>query len=128
MKADQGFCSRVHAPFTNRTRTRNDAPSTSASSQRPDGPQGGSMTALTLGSRLRDKDRQRFFVTYLAGKMIGIVLAFGLVYSAGSLLIGKVAHADDVQDQITSVVNGTNTAWVIVAAFLVFFMQAGFMM
>ena len=29
---------------------------------------------------------------------------------------------------VTSVINGTNTAWVLVAAFLVFFMQAGFMM
>jgi Amt family ammonium transporter len=86
------------------------------------------MTTLTLGERLRDKERQRFFVTYLGGKMLGVALALVLVYSVGSFLMGKVAHADDVQDQITSVVNGTNTAWTLVAAFLVFFMQAGFMM
>ena len=86
------------------------------------------MTTLTLGERLRDKERQRFFVTYLGGKMVGVALALVLVYSVGSFLMGKVAHADEVQDQITSVVNGTNTAWTLVAAFLVFFMQAGFMM
>jgi Amt family ammonium transporter len=86
------------------------------------------MTTLTLGERLRDKERQRFFVTYLGGKMVGVALALVLVYSVGSFLMGKVAHADDVQDQITSVVNGTNTAWTLLAAFLVFFMQAGFMM
>lgn len=89
------------------------------------------MNTLTLKARLRDPDRQRFFVTYLAGKMIGLVVAFAAIYSVGSLIIGQVASAaaaDAVQDQITSVVNGTNTAWVMVAAFLVFFMQAGFMM
>lgn len=89
------------------------------------------MNTLTLKARLRDPDRQRFFVTYLAGKMIGLVVAFAAIYSIGSLIVGQVASAaaaDAVQDQITSVVNGTNTAWVMVAAFLVFFMQAGFMM
>jgi Amt family ammonium transporter len=86
------------------------------------------MTTQTLGARLRDKERQRFFVTYLGGKMVGVALALLLVYSVGSFLMGKVAHADETSDQITSVINGTNTAWTLVAAFLVFFMQAGFMM
>ena len=86
------------------------------------------MSTLTIRARVRDKDRQRFFVTYLGGKMIGIIIAFGLVYSIGSLIIGKVAHADEMSDQVTSTINGLNTAWVLIAAFLVFFMQAGFMM
>ncbi|MFN8021931.1 MAG: ammonium transporter [Acidimicrobiales bacterium] len=86
------------------------------------------MNTLTLRSRLRDKERQRFFVAYLGGKMIGLACAVGLVLSVGSLIVGHVAHADEVQDQLTSVINGTNTAWTLVAAFLVFFMQAGFMM
>jgi Amt family ammonium transporter len=63
--------------------------------------------------------------------MVGLIVAFAAIYSVGSLVVGQVASAaaaDAVQDQITSVVNGTNTAWVLVAAFLVFFMQAGFMM
>jgi Amt family ammonium transporter len=85
---------------------------------------------LTLKARLRDRERQRFFVTYLGGKMIGVVLALAFVYSIGSLIIGHAAHAQDsdMAEQMTSVVNATNTAWVLVAAFLVFFMQAGFMM
>ncbi len=85
------------------------------------------MTTLTLGERLRDKERQRFFVTYLGGKLVGLALALVLVYSIGSLLMGKVAHADD-GPSIGDVVNATNTAWTLIAAFLVFFMQAGFMM
>ena len=40
-----------------------------------------------------------------------------------------VTHAQAAeQPSITDTVNGMNTAWVLVAAFLVFFMQAGFMM
>jgi ammonium transporter, Amt family len=86
---------------------------------------------LTLGARLRDRERHRYFVTYFAGKMLGLVAAFAAIYFVGPIVVGTVASAkaaDEVQDQITSVVNGANTAWVLVAAFLVFFMQAGFMM
>jgi Amt family ammonium transporter len=84
---------------------------------------------LTLKARLKDRDRQRFFVTYLAGKMAGLILALGLIFGVGSLLVGEIAHAqDDTATQVTSAINGLNTAWVLIAAFLVFFMQAGFMM
>src|ERR1700752_3181935 len=63
--------------------------------------------------------------------MLGLLAAFGLIVALGPWIVGNVAHAaasDDVAAQVTSVINGTNTAWVLVAAFLVFFMQAGFMM
>ena len=87
------------------------------------------MNQLTLKARLKDRDRQRFFVTYLAGKMAGLILALGLIFGVGSLLVGEIAHAqDDTATQVTSAINGLNTAWVLIAAFLVFFMQAGFMM
>ncbi len=87
------------------------------------------MNELTLKARLKDRDRQRFFVTFLAGKMAGLILAVGLIFSVGSLLAGEIAHAqDDTATQVTSAINGLNTAWVLIAAFLVFFMQAGFMM
>ena len=90
------------------------------------------MDTMTLRVRLRDKERQKFFVTYLAGKMMGLVAAAALVFFAAPLIIGKVAHAagfaaaDDLPQ--SDLINATNTAWVLVAAFLVFFMQAGFMM
>jgi len=88
----------------------------------------------TLKERLADKERQRFFVAFLGGKLLGIGVAFAAIFTIGPWIIGEVAHAlpvkgaDDVQTQVTSAINGLNTAWVLIAAFLVFFMQAGFMM
>jgi Amt family ammonium transporter len=84
-----------------------------------------------MRSKLADPQRQRYFVAYLAGKMIGLVIALAAVFVLTPWIVGMVTHAqsgDDIQEQLTGVINGTNTAWVLVAAFLVFFMQAGFMM
>ncbi|MEY2580946.1 MAG: ammonium transporter, Amt family [Ilumatobacteraceae bacterium] len=92
------------------------------------------VNTLTLKARLADRDRQKFFVTFLGGKLLGLAIAFYAIVSLGPWIIGTVAHAaslpkaDDIQTQVTGAINGVNTAWVLVAAFLVFFMQAGFMM
>lgn len=88
------------------------------------------MEVMTLRARLKDRDRQRFFVTFLGGKMLGVALALGVVLGPGRFLLGTTVHAlaPRADVPIQDVVNGTNTAWVLVAAFLVFFMQAGFMM
>jgi len=83
--------------------------------------------------RVRDKKSRRFFVAYLGGKMLGLVLAIAAVWVLVPLLHSS-AHAQTATDaaptgqQFTDVVNATNTAWTLIAAFLVFFMQAGFMM
>src|SRR5947209_4644655 len=79
--------------------------------------------------RLRDRDTRRLIVVIMAGKMLGIVAAlvaikgiawyFGAQASAATLRQAAV-KADDV-------INPINTIWVLVTAFLVFFMQAGFM-
>jgi ammonium transporter, Amt family len=85
----------------------------------------------TLKSRLKDKERQKFFARFLGGKMVGIAVAFGLILGPGKFILGSAVHAispKDVQTDVTSAINGVNTAWVLIAAFLVFFMQAGFMM
>src|SRR4029079_9517728 len=72
-------------------------------------------------------------VAYLGGKMLGLVLAIAAVWVLVPLLHSS-AHAQTATDaaptgqQFTDVVNATNTAWTLIAAFLVFFMQAGFMM
>jgi Amt family ammonium transporter len=84
---------------------------------------------MSLRRRLADTQRQRFFVAFLGGKMIGLAIAFGAVFVLTPWVVGAVTHAQDGdQEQITNMINATNTAWVLVAAFLVFFMQAGFMM
>ena len=92
------------------------------------------VNTLTLKARLADRDRQKFFVTFLGGKLLGLAIAFYAIVSLGPWIVGTVVHAasvpraDDIETQVTSAINGVNTAWVLVAAFLVFFMQAGFMM
>ena len=86
------------------------------------------MDTVKLKSKLKDKDRQKFFFVFLGGKMIGLTLAVGAIFGIGNLVVGEMAHAQDASEQMTSIINATNTAWVLLAAFLVFFMQAGFMM
>jgi Amt family ammonium transporter len=81
---------------------------------------------------LHDRERQRFFVAYLGGKMIGLALALYAMVALGPWIIGHVAHAAGFAKAdgptIDDTVSGINTTWTLVAAFLVFFMQAGFMM
>ena len=85
--------------------------------------------ATRLKSALHDRDRRRFFVVYLTGKMLGVVLALAAVYVIGGYLHPSAfAQGTDAGPALADVVNATNTMWVLVTAFLVFFMQAGFMM
>ena len=61
--------------------------------------------------------------------MIGIAAVIGGMKVFGTFL-GDVAGASPVQDvaaETDAFINPINTMWVLVAAFLVFFMQAGFM-
>ena len=85
----------------------------------------------TLRLNFRDPDRRRYVGAKMGGKIIGVALVMGLIYGlawyfsteAGAAVPGQAAAV-----KVTEVVNGLNTAWVLVTAFLVFFMQAGFMM
>ena len=90
------------------------------------------MNTLTLRTRLSDRSRQKFFVAFLGGKLLGLALAFLAIRSLGPWIMAHAAHAAGLAPQadttIDDVVSATNTAWVLLAAFLVFFMQAGFMM
>src|SRR3954469_8829599 len=79
--------------------------------------------------RLREKDTRRVVGAILAGKMLGIVgilgavKVFGFLFetAAGASPVAQVAH------EAGDFVSPINTMWVLVTAFLVFFMQAGFM-
>jgi Amt family ammonium transporter len=82
--------------------------------------------------RLGERERQKAFGAHLAGKMIGLGLAMLGVLAltwyfntkAGAMpLHGQEAPAVKADD----IINPVNTVWVLVTAFLVFFMQAGFM-
>jgi Amt family ammonium transporter len=79
--------------------------------------------------RFKNPEVRRTFGLLLGAKMISIVLLLGAMKTFGSLL-GDVAGASTVQDvahKANDFVSPINTVWVLVTAFLVFFMQAGFM-
>jgi Amt family ammonium transporter len=84
----------------------------------------------TLQMHLRNNDSRRFFRRYLGGKLLGLGLVLALVYAAtwyfGTHAGAAVPGAPSVK--AGDIVNPVNTMWVMVTAFLVFFMQAGFMM
>jgi Amt family ammonium transporter len=85
----------------------------------------------TLRMHVKNRDSRRFFGTYLAGKMIGLglvlVAAWALTwYFSTKAGASMLRQAPDVK--ASDVVNPLNTTWVLVTAFMVFFMQAGFMM
>ena len=83
-----------------------------------------------LRDRLRDVEWRRYAYLLLAGKALGIAVLFGAMYLISSAL-GHGAHADEAAAPVlkgNDIVNPINTVWTLVAAFLVFGMQAGFTM
>jgi len=80
----------------------------------------------TLRRRLADGRTRKLIVTIFAGKMLGVIaVLFAINQIVG--LIDTPASAQEVTHQANDLVNPVNTVWVLVTAFLVFFMQAGFM-
>src|SRR5262245_9885089 len=79
-----------------------------------------------LAIRIRDREAQRFFVSALAGKLLGLVALYGLMVFVTASFFAP-ASADTPAAAPAPYINPINTAWTLIAAFLVFFMQAGFM-
>lgn len=74
---------------------------------------------------LADRDRRKVFLTLLGGKLLGVGVLIGVIkgidwYFFSSVIAEEAAKVPDY-------VNPLNTVWTLLAAFLVFFMQAGFM-
>jgi ammonium transporter, Amt family len=79
---------------------------------------------------MKEQESRRYFMTYLAGKMLGTTALLGVIGGV-TWYFGSQAGAqaaDTPVAQAADLINPLNTMWVLVAAFLVFFMQAGFMM
>lgn len=63
-----------------------------------------------------------------AGKILGVVLVLMAMKIIPGFL-GTPAYAEEIYtSHETSLINSVNTVWTLVAAFLVFGMQAGFVM
>ena len=79
-------------------------------------------------ARFKEKETRRVFVSIFSGKMIGIVAIFGAMIAV-NMFVGGAANAQTatVEHTANQLINPVNTIWVLVTAFLVFFMQAGFM-
>ncbi len=80
-----------------------------------------------LAVRLRNPEWRRYGKLLLAGKGIGVALVL-LVIGLTSIFIGGHAFAADPELKGNDIVNPVNTAWTLIAAFLVFGMQVGFTM
>jgi len=101
-------------------------------------------------STLRNREDRKYFLTVLGSKLLGAAVVFALYFAVKAILRGSSAWADDstmapmgaaagaataaaapaaaAAAAVPAYVSPINTVWVLVTAFLVFFMQAGFMM
>ena len=84
-----------------------------------------------LRERLHDPEWRRYGYLMLGGKALGIAFLLVSVFMISSM-IGTGVHADEAAAAPVltgnDIVNPINTVWTLVAAFLVFGMQAGFTM
>jgi ammonium transporter, Amt family len=79
--------------------------------------------------RLKDKDTRRLILAIMGGKMIGLGAIIGAM-KGFAWYFDSAAHATPLHTaavQANDLISPVNTVWVLVTAFLVFFMQAGFM-
>src|SRR4051794_29873901 len=77
----------------------------------------------------QDRETRRIFGLIFAGKLLGIFTLLAAVKGV-SWYFDSAAGATPLQDPaaaVSSTISPINTIWVLVTAFLVFFMQAGFM-
>jgi Amt family ammonium transporter len=81
-----------------------------------------------LAKRLRDPQWRKFGGVLFAGKIAGLAVLAVLVYYINPGLFGHKVFAADPILRGNDIVNPVNTAWTLVAAFLVFGMQVGFTM
>src|ERR1700761_5623724 len=84
--------------------------------------------ALLDSFRQLSRDKWKFGATVFAGKMIGLGLIFLAMMTIPGLIGTKAHAAETYTAHETSLINTANTIWTLVAAFLVFGMQAGFVM
>lgn len=80
-----------------------------------------------LAERIRQPEWRKYGYTIFTGKMLGLVLAFIAILVISAVIGGQAKAADQVLKG-NDLVNPLNTVWTLVAAFLVFAMQAGFTM
>src|ERR1700733_14720867 len=81
-----------------------------------------------LAQRMRDPEWRRYGGTMLAGKVIGVLSVLAIMGLFTYVAFAHVLADDAPAVKAADIVNPVNTAWTLVAAFLVFGMQVGFTM
>ena len=81
-----------------------------------------------LRTRLRDPEWRRYGALLAGGKLAGLALLLAAIGGISAILGTNAFAADAPAVNGADVVNPVNTAWTLVAAFLVFGMQVGFTM
>jgi len=91
-----------------------------------------------LGERLKEPEWRRYGHLLIAGKLLGLVVLAAIIFIVpripelllGSSVLAQESGATDAYAAIKPAdhINAINTAWVLLGAFLVFGMQAGFTM
>ena len=80
-----------------------------------------------LKIRLRKPEWRKYGGTMLAGKVVGVGLVLAVMAIVTGIFFSHV-YAADPELKGNDIVNPVNTAWTLIAAFLVFGMQVGFTM
>jgi ammonium transporter, Amt family len=78
--------------------------------------------------RLKSQEWRRYGLVLAAGKLGGLALLAGVIFYFNPGLFGHKVFAADPVLTGNDIVNPVNTAWTLIAAFLVFGMQVGFTM
>src|SRR5437764_1002346 len=79
--------------------------------------------------RLKDWETRKLIAVILGGKLAGVASALAIIKAVTWYFDGAAwaQSAAPIAHQANDFVSPINTVWVLVTAFLVFFMQAGFM-
>ncbi|HEX5284589.1 MAG TPA: ammonium transporter [Bryocella sp.] len=81
-----------------------------------------------LIERLKNAEWRRYGLVLLGGKLAGLALVVAAAFYFEPGLFGHRVFAADAVLRGNDIVNPVNTAWTLIAAFLVFGMQVGFTM
>lgn len=79
-------------------------------------------------SEMSSSEKWRLFITVFSGKMIGLFLVIAAMMILPGMFGTTANAAETYTAHETATINSINTLWTLVAAFLVFGMQAGFVM
>ena len=84
--------------------------------------------SLTVAIPMTKAEKWKLGLTMLGGKIIGLLLVLIAMKMIPGMIATKAYAGDTYTAHETAAINSINTVWTLVAAFLVFGMQPGFVM